>query len=84
VVIPKQIRESLGWEQGEDLQVEIVGQKVVITPKESGPGHRPWMRWRGVLAGTDALEDLEREHREEVEREDAELAEYLRREGLSS
>lgn len=29
-----------------------------------------WLKWRGILEGTTALQDLEREHREEVEREE--------------
>lgn len=30
---------------------------------------REWYEWRGILEGTTALQDHEREHREEIERE---------------
>ena len=30
-----------------------------------------WLKWRGILEGTTALQDLEREHREEVERDES-------------
>jgi predicted DNA-binding antitoxin AbrB/MazE fold protein len=30
---------------------------------------REWYEWRGILKGTTALQDHEREHREEIERE---------------
>jgi predicted DNA-binding antitoxin AbrB/MazE fold protein len=29
-----------------------------------------WLKWQGILEGTTALQDHEREHREEVEREE--------------
>lgn len=35
------------------------------------PGQKPWMRWRGALKGSGALEELEREHRQEVDRDEA-------------
>jgi predicted DNA-binding antitoxin AbrB/MazE fold protein len=30
---------------------------------------KEWYEWRGILKGTTALQDHEREHREEIERE---------------
>lgn len=80
VVIPKQARETLGWAEGLELDVRVLDDRIVLRRRSDVVDEHPWMKWEGVLVGTDALEDLEREHRDEVEREDEELAEYLRRE----
>jgi predicted DNA-binding antitoxin AbrB/MazE fold protein len=39
--------------------------------KKSKTDKEDWRKWRGILAGTNALQDLEREHREEVERDES-------------
>ena len=65
IAIPKAIREEVGLEEGTELAIEIAGQDLIMRKVPSGS----WRRWRGVLKGTNALEELEREHREEIERD---------------
>lgn len=71
VVIPKPIRERLGLKRGQVLEVEEAEGAIVLRPQArsltSGP--RRWQDWRGVLAGSGALQDLEAEHRREIERD---------------
>ncbi len=64
IVLPKAVRERLGWTEGTELVVEVEGDRVVLRRNE----RRGWRRWRGRLEGADVLEVLEREHAEEVER----------------
>lgn len=39
--------------------------------KKSKADKDDWLKLRGILEGTTALQDLEREHREEVERDES-------------
>ena len=66
ITLPKSVREQLGIAGGEELEVRVTEQQIQlqkITPR--------WRRWAGALAGTDILRELEREHREEIERDEA-------------
>lgn len=69
LVLPKRIRDQLGWRQGQELEVERQGDRIVIGAKEGPRGDwlAGFLRWEGALKGTDALSDLESEHRAEVE-----------------
>ena len=71
VVIPKPIRDRLGLEQGQVLEVTELDGAIMLRPhrRGSGPPGKDWRRWRGVLAGTGALQELEAEHRREIERD---------------
>lgn len=70
VVIPKQIRDRLGLHRGQVLEVDVAGGAIRMRPRKEGkqPASGDWRRWRGVLAGTGALQDLEAEHRREIRR----------------
>jgi AbrB family looped-hinge helix DNA binding protein len=69
VVIPKTIRDQLGIKRGQVLEVEESEGAVVMRPKASRPAKRPrrWEDWRGVLEGTNALQELTEEHRREID-----------------
>ena len=65
IAIPKAIREQVGLDTGTELAIEIKGQELVI---KKIPRHS-WRRWRGVLKGSDALQEHEQEHREELKKD---------------
>jgi AbrB family looped-hinge helix DNA binding protein len=69
MVLPKRIREQLGWRQGQELEVDRQGDRIVVRAAEAGRGDwlAGFLRWEGTLKGTDALGELEAEHRAEVE-----------------
>ncbi len=65
VVIPKRLREQLGIEPGERVQVELGDGAVTIRKSASIE------LLRGLLPPThEGMADLEREHRDELEREE--------------
>ncbi len=67
VVIPREVREKLGLKEGEELEVRVLEDNSLVLKRiESGS----WRRWRGALKSTDVLRELEREHREEIERDE--------------
>jgi AbrB family looped-hinge helix DNA binding protein len=68
VVLPQNIRRTLGLQEGDKLEVSLKDGTVLLIPlpTERAMG---WQRWRGVLAGADALADHVAEHAAEVERE---------------
>jgi AbrB family looped-hinge helix DNA binding protein len=68
IVLPKAIREALRLRQGDPVQMNIEGDRLVLTPVAPRSA-REWQQWRGCLKGTGALDDLVKEHGEEVERE---------------
>jgi AbrB family looped-hinge helix DNA binding protein len=75
VVLPKAVRDRLGLIAGQPLAVEADGERVVLRPIPSDNGAAPtpperesWRALRGCLRGTDALGELQREHRREIER----------------
>lgn len=68
IVLPQDIRRVLGLQEGDKLAVSLNDRTVSLTPL---PAERAadWQRWRGELAGTDALAEHVAEHAQEVERE---------------
>ena len=54
IVLPQAVRRKLGLQEGDKLEVSLEGQAVLLTPLpvEHVAG---WQRWRGELAGADAL-----------------------------
>jgi AbrB family looped-hinge helix DNA binding protein len=70
IVIPKAIRSKLGIERGQVLEVDEVEGAIVMRPqgrsKAGRVAPRNWQAWRGVLAGTAALQELEAEHSREL------------------
>lgn len=71
VVIPKEVRRRLGIEQGQVLEVSEVEGGVLLRPMKASRLKIPadWREWRGILKGTNALQELEEEHRREIERD---------------
>jgi AbrB family looped-hinge helix DNA binding protein len=67
VVIPKAVRETMALQQGDELEVSLDGERIVLerAPKEP----RDWRRWEGRFAALPLIEDLLEEHRREVEHE---------------
>ena len=66
VTLPKSAREQLGLEPGS--QLEVVVEPGAIRLRKLEPR---WRQWSGALRGSEVLRDLEREHREEVRRDEA-------------
>ena len=68
IVLPQDIRRMLGLQEGDKLVVSLKDRTVSLTPL---PAERAadWQRWRGELAGTNALAEHVAEHAKEVERE---------------
>jgi virulence-associated protein VagC len=50
------------------VEIRREGNRLVLDPSVRPP-EQDWRAWRGTLAGTTALEDHLKEHREEVARE---------------
>jgi AbrB family looped-hinge helix DNA binding protein len=73
LVIPKQIRQALALQPGTKFTVEIDNQGgIVLRPvAEQTDVHELIRSLRGILAGTDVLELLEEDHRQELQREAA-------------
>ena len=66
ITLPKPVREQLGIVEGEELEVQVHDGRIQLQKIASR-----WRRWAGALAGTDILRELEREHRAEIERDEA-------------
>lgn len=71
-VVPSKLRRELNIEPGQRLRLEARDGKLVATPLNG----TMIQRLRGILAGPglDPLAELMRDHREELEREEAEEA----------
>ncbi|MEP0773411.1 MAG: AbrB/MazE/SpoVT family DNA-binding domain-containing protein [Acidobacteriota bacterium] len=67
VVIPRAAREALGLEQGDELEVRVEGERILL---EKAPQEREdWRRWEGRFEEFSLTADLVNEHRREVEGE---------------
>lgn len=66
VTLPKSAREQLGIAEGTELEVVVEQQTIQLRKIEPR-----WRRWAGALKDSDVLRELEREHREEIERDEA-------------
>ena len=66
VTLPKPAREQLGIAAGTELEVVVDQQTIQLRKIEPR-----WRRWYGALQGSEALRELEKEHREEIERDEA-------------
>jgi AbrB family looped-hinge helix DNA binding protein len=68
LVIPGAVRRALRLLPGTELNLEVIDKKIVLAPVDAAS---PIDALYGRLAGHDLLSDLEREHKEEIERERA-------------
>ena len=65
LVIPKSVRQELGLEPGDQFHMEVEDDRLVLEPVAHSAIDRLYARYQGH----DFLVDLEREHREELDRE---------------
>lgn len=72
VVLPKKIRDELGWTRGQELEVETAVDGIVLRPIRAGRDQRleRFLELEGLLAGTDVVKELEAEHRREIVRDE--------------
>lgn len=62
MVIPRDVRKALGLKPGSRLSARVSGNQLILEPARVLSAKE----LRGILAGTDALRDLEQEHHLEV------------------
>lgn len=65
LVIPRSMRESLRLKNGDQFHARIVGRKIILEPVTKELIRRLY----GKYAGVNMLNDLEEEHRREIENE---------------
>ncbi len=71
VVIPKAVRDRMGWKPGAALEVAVSpdGERVVFRRARRGTASA-WVEGvAGIVTRGDPVGDLEREHRREIERD---------------
>jgi AbrB family looped-hinge helix DNA binding protein len=68
ILLPQVLRHALGLQEGDQLEITIEGDRLVLTRVSSVPA-QPWQRWRGRLTGTQALQAHMADHEDEVRRE---------------
>ncbi len=66
IVIPKDIRDKMGIKEGTKLLVGVKDDVIELRPIKGVS----WKKWRGFLAGSDVLKELEEEHRREVKKDE--------------
>lgn len=66
LVIPKRVRQALGLSDGDRLEVQVVGDKIVLQPLSS---KKILAELYGKYAGLDLLAALEDEHLRELKNE---------------
>jgi AbrB family looped-hinge helix DNA binding protein len=67
IMLPQVLRHAIGLQEGDQLEITIEGDRLVLTRVSSVPA-QPWQRWRGRLAGTQALQAHMADHEDEVRR----------------
>jgi antitoxin PrlF len=65
IAIPKKVRDALNLSEGTKLNVEIRGQKIVLSKEPA------WKRLYGAAAGTNLLEQYAADKQKERELEDS-------------
>lgn len=66
LIIPKSVREALALKPGDKLLLQMTDHKIILEPVDV---LAVIDELDGMFAGEDLIGDLEREHREELERE---------------
>jgi len=67
IAIPKAVREQMRLTEGTKLTLSLRGQNIILRRA----GLADWRSWRGRLRGAKLGEQLERDHREEIQRDEA-------------
>ncbi len=65
IELPGDFRKALGLNDGDHLRLTLEGNRIALTPICTTTP-RNWRRWRGRLAGTEALQKHLDEHADEV------------------
>lgn len=65
IALPRDIRQAMGLQKGDTLNVTLEGDRLMLTPLQL-PKKQDWRRWRGCLTGTRALQQHLAEHADEV------------------
>lgn len=65
ITFPREIWQALGLRKGDKFRLTLEGDRLVLTPL-SLTKKASWQRWRGRLAGTQALQEHMMEHADEV------------------
>lgn len=72
MVLPKRIRDEMGWELGQELEVDREGDRVVVRAADAD--RQEWLarfsQLRGILKGTNALEEYAADRHAELEADD--------------
>lgn len=66
IVIPKEVREQLNISSGTFFNIRLQDEAIVLTPVKASPIERLYKKF----AGETILDELEREHADEVASED--------------
>jgi AbrB family looped-hinge helix DNA binding protein len=64
IAVPAEIREKVGLKEGSEVVLEIRGEEIVMRRIRAAS----WRRLRGMLKNTSALQRLEQEHLEEIDK----------------
>lgn len=70
LVLPKEVRERVGLVDGGRVDIEVENHRILLNvPQSSGdtPLHG-FLEWEGSLRGSSVVDDLLREHADEVSR----------------
>lgn len=65
VVLPKPVRQALHLQPGTRFDIQVSGGTIILQPLAIGSLRTLYGRYAGI----DFLADLEKEHREEIERD---------------
>jgi AbrB family looped-hinge helix DNA binding protein len=66
LIIPKAVRRALGLEEGDELRLQLVERRIVLEPVHP---RSTVDALYGRYAGADLLQELEKEHRQEIDHE---------------
>lgn len=80
IVVPKAVRDGLGWRTGTRLLVDSNGSgELRLRRAEVAPGEDVIARLSGCLVGYDILSALEADHRVEIEEDEARTRRFFTR-----
>jgi len=65
LVVPKSIRTKLKIEPGTFLEIDVDNGRIILTPMKEGPLGKLY----GKFAGETILDELEKDHADEIEKE---------------
>lgn len=65
IAIPKGVREKTGIKRNMRLRIETDKDKIFLFPIKN-----VWRNLEGILKGTDVIDELEKEHKEEIEKDE--------------